>query len=956
MELEPDRGQTSLCEFLRSRADELVAIWSERVRALSPANEIPDLAIVDHLPEILARLATAVGSDQRVSLTEGPRAHAVDRLARGFDLREVVREYSILRRSVLELWEKQVGGPLDPREAKRLHLAIDEAVEESTVRFAGARERVLKALDRIAEAAVGTDDLDEFLRRLLQATLETSDVVDSGVVLLREGEWLRVRAAVGLEKDLDRRARVKVGQGFAGGVASKGAPSFLREAGGGVRALYGVPLLHGGECIGVAHIGSATAYEFSEEDKLLFRTMASRATGVIVQAELVRDLAQREIEFHALADNIAQLAWMADETGDVFWYNKRWFEYTGSTLDEVKGWGWQDLHDPEHRPRVVESFRRSIERGDPWEETFPLRGRDGKHRWFLSRAIPIKDGTGRVIRWFGTNTDITEQRETETKLRAAEARLRLAMEATRLGTWDLNLVTGEAQWSPGMKGIFGVQFQPPVGGSLDRIHPEDRRAVEAMLARSRDPGGDGQFASEYRVRVDAGGELRWVASRGRTFFDDHRRPVRMVGTTLDITPRKRAEIAARFLSDATAVLASSLDYLKTLEEVCRLAVPRVADWAAVTLVGADGRLSDVTVAHTDESRAEVLRRLLRQYPHDPDADTGAPAAIRSGRPELVREIDDDLLLRIAPAEEQRRVLRDLGFTSYLVVPMVARERVLGAITLASAEEGRRLDDVDLDTAQHLGRRAALAVDNARLYEDAREATRHREQVLAVVSHDLRNPLNAIQLAAKLLSTRLPEPHDRSVDRQVDTIARSADRMEHLIGDLLDVASIQARRLSVEPRSTAVGKLLDETIASHEGAAGQKGLALRCEGPAPDVAIRADPHRVLQVLANLIGNAIKFCSEGEIVVRAERDGREVVFSVRDTGPGIAPQELEQIFAPYWSSARHARAGTGLGLTISRGIVDAHGGRIWAESTVGAGSTFFFTLPVANDAGAVTAATR
>jgi PAS domain S-box-containing protein len=950
MALEREPPRTRLGDFLRGQQEELIATWTERVRQFSPAREISNLAIVDHLPEILARLTLAVSSNERVSLSDVPRAHAVDRLARGFDLREVVREYTILRQSILDLYESRVSATIDLHDVRRLHLAIDEAVEESATRFSSARERVLKALDRISEAALGTDDLDEFLQRLLEAMLETSDAVDSAVVLLRQGEWLRVRAAVGLATHLDGSAPVKVGDGFAGGVAARLRPEFVRDAGDGIRALYGVPLIHDGACIGVTHIGSATAYEFSEEDKLLFRTLASRATGVVVQTSLVHGLAQRELEFRALADNIVQLAWMADESGHVFWYNKRWFEYTGTTLDAMQDRSWQELCDSERGRHVVENFRHAIERGEYWEDTFPLRGKEGSYRWFLSHAVPIKDSSGRVIRWFGTHTDVTEQRETELELRAAEARLRLATEATQLGTWDLDLRNGEARWSSDMQRIFGIDFQPQVGWSLDVIHPDDREAVRAMLARSYDPHGDGRFALEYRVRVDPGREFRWVDSRGRTFFDERGHAIRMLGTTLDVTARKRAEVASKFLSDATAVLASSLDYSQTLAEVCRLAVPRVADWAAVTLLERDGRMKDVTVLHSDPSKTELMRRVRRQYPDRPDADAGVPAVIRSGQPELVREISDELLERMAPDAEQRRILRELGFKSYLVVPVVARERVLGAITFASAETARSFDDTDLETAQHLGRRAALAIDNARLYEEARQAMHVREQVLAVVSHDLRSPLSAIQLASSVLGSKLPETAGESAQRHVRTILRAADRMDHLIADLLDVASIQAGHLSVEPRSIAVGKLLDEAVANHEVAAGQKGIKLQREDSTPSIEIRVDPDRLLQVLANLIGNALKFCDDGDTIsVRAALEGRAVVFSVRDSGPGIAGDELEHLFEPYWSAAaRHARKGTGLGLYISRGIIDAHGGRIWAESTVGLGSTFVFTIPVTSDA--------
>jgi signal transduction histidine kinase len=369
----------------------------------------------------------------------------------------------------------------------------------------------------------------------------------------------------------------------------------------------------------------------------------------------------------------------------------------------------------------------------------------------------------------------------------------------------------------------------------------------------------------------------------------------------------------------------------------------------VMLVDRDHRMTDLIVIHADPSQAELVRRLISRYPQDPKADVGIAGAIRHARPELVRDISDELLERIAPDPEQRHLVRTLGLRSYVVVPMVARERVFGAIALGSSESGRAFDEHDLEIALHLGRRAALALDNARLYEDAREAIRLREQVLAIVSHDLRSPLSAVQLATTALARKLEPVTDHAVLRYVGTISRSIDRMKHLIDDLLDVASIQTGRLAVEPCAADISVLLEDAREAHAAAAAQKHLALRCECAAEGVRVRADPERILQVLANLLGNAIKFCPEGEtIVLHAEPRGAEVVVSVHDTGPGMSADDLTHLFEPYWSAPRHASKGIGLGLYISRCIVEAHGGRIWADSTLGVGSTVFFTLSVMHGA--------
>lgn len=272
-----------LYDFLRGHQEEIIRNWTSRMRSLAPARDLSTAAIVDHLPQILARLADVVESvhtGKSVSLENLPYDHAVDRLSRGFDLDQIVLEYSLLRRCVLDLWKSDVEPTIDLSELGRLDTAFDDVILQSTVRYARARERLLKALDRVSEAALGSADLSSFLQDLARATLEGTESVDTCGVLLREGDTFRLRAAVGLEEDLDRRFSSEIGEGFAGHVAEARQPLSWRDAAAdarvkspairakGVRALYGVPLMRDDKVIGVAHIGSLSASEFSEEDKL----------------------------------------------------------------------------------------------------------------------------------------------------------------------------------------------------------------------------------------------------------------------------------------------------------------------------------------------------------------------------------------------------------------------------------------------------------------------------------------------------------------------------------------------------------------------------------------------------------------------------------------------------------------------------------------------------------------
>jgi PAS domain S-box-containing protein len=244
----------------------------------------------------------------------------------------------------------------------------------------------------------------------------------------------------------------------------------------------------------------------------------------------------------------------------------------------------------------------------------------------------------------------------------------------------------------------------------------------------------------------------------------------------------------------------------------------------------------------------------------------------------------------------------------------------------------------------VGAIATEITDRKRMEEELRMAVRARDRVLAVVSHDLRTPLNTIQLASANLLGQLPdEPRGR---RHVEMIQRSCLRMEHLIADLLDMVSIGAGRLSVEPKPERAHDIVREAWELHCPLAHEKGVALTRHDLAEGAFILCDRQRIMQVFANLIGNALKFCRPGDAVgIHAERLGHAVRFGVEDTGPGIAPEVLDRLFDPYWQGSE-TRSGVGLGLFISSGIVERHGGRIDVESAVGRGSRFSFTLPLAS----------
>jgi signal transduction histidine kinase len=270
---------------------------------------------------------------------------------------------------------------------------------------------------------------------------------------------------------------------------------------------------------------------------------------------------------------------------------------------------------------------------------------------------------------------------------------------------------------------------------------------------------------------------------------------------------------------------------------------------------------------------------------------------------------------------------------------------LGALTLVTSGSGRRYDEADLSLAADVARRAAIVVEHARLFHEAEQATRARDDVLAVVAHDLRNPLHTVTMAVSLMLENTPIERTQE-RRQVEIVRRAADRMNRMIQDLLDVKRMESGRLTVEMKPEAVDAIVTDTVEMLRPLASGSAIVLEALVPENLPRVIADAARIQQVLSNLVGNAVKFTPrQGRITVCAERLEGEVRFGVIDTGPGIPAEQLPHIFGRFWQAKPSDRRGIGLGLAIAKGIVEAHSGRIWVESHVGLGSTFYFTLPIA-----------
>jgi signal transduction histidine kinase len=397
---------------------------------------------------------------------------------------------------------------------------------------------------------------------------------------------------------------------------------------------------------------------------------------------------------------------------------------------------------------------------------------------------------------------------------------------------------------------------------------------------------------------------------------------------------ERGERHAAFLAAAGQDLTSSLDYEQTIQTLARLIVPNLAEMCIVDVTEPGGGLRRAAGAHRDPAQRARLEKTIGHTFHD--VPESIVRIMQSREPHLVGGASGLMNYLNATATDPSRPL--------ILAPLVSRGQTLGILAAAGAVDRPYAPD-DVAVFAELARHASLAMDNARLYQESQLAVRARDEVLAIVSHDLRNPLNAIMLAASLMKTSsTAPPEDRE---QIDTIELSARRMNRLIADLLDVTRMEGgKKLPIEPAPADVNALFDEAFELFKAQAASASVSLQSHRHDKLPPVLADRHRIMQVLSNLIGNSLKFTPAGGVVsLSAEQKDDHVLVTLADSGPGIPKEHLGKIFSRYWQEKRTERLGAGLGLPIAKGIVEAHGGEIWVESEQGKGTKFFFTLPLA-----------
>lgn len=640
---------------------------------------------------------------------------------------------------------------------------------------------------------------------------------------------------------------------------------------------------------------------------------------------LRRSLDERQI-FEALIQNSSDFIAIMDVKGRPTYINAAGRRLIGLEADAPVGdTKFSDYFPTNEQESAEVIFKSLFEKGYWHGETY-------FRHWKSEEKIPVsadyfmiyEPQSGRFLGMGTITRDISDIKKALQEIEHLKERFELSLQGANLGSWDWNIQTGEVFWNDRwaqMRGFKLDEIKHTIDTWANSIHPDDIGRVEKILKDCLE-GRRENYDAEFRTLTKSGKWI-WIHDRGKIFSrDENGRPLRMVGNELDITGKKKVENLLKFLAEAGTILSSTLGYENTLKSVGELSVRQLADVCVLEIFDEEGKFPRfVTVA--EHEKDWIVDIIMNRNSDRPFIETNETLFIENPGPEL----------------------QALGIKSAIAIPLMVHGKCLGIISYLTDGKSRSYTEVEVPMAEEFTRLSALSIRNAILYREEKEASKMREDVLAVVSHDLKNPLSFIHLVAQMIQ-RSEKPDKEKVIEFGTKISNAAGQMQVLINDLLDFAKLKSGTLSVEKRAVRFDEVISMVIDQLRLQAENKkqNLTINLYPDIPE--IDADPYRMAQILTNLLDNAIKFTPEGgEVMLWATKGEEGILVTVSDNGPGIEAELLPKIFERFWQAKRTKHMGSGLGLAIVKGLVEAHHGKVWVESKLGKGTSFSFSVPFA-----------
>ncbi|MBI2765831.1 MAG: GAF domain-containing protein [Chloroflexi bacterium] len=716
--------------------------------------------------------------------------------------------------------------------------------------------------------------------------------------------------------------------------------------------------------------------------------------------------------FRTMANAAPVLIWVADATTACTFFNQQWLDFTGKSLAAEIGDGWAEGVHPEDLDACLAIYLGSFAERKPFEMEYRLRHNSGSYRWLLDRGAPHYNAAGEFDGYIGSCIDITERREAEWSVRfLADAGSRLSASLdypAALQTLADQAVAGFADWSavtmtedlaegPGLirfahrdpsqlaKIANVMAFREGEPKFLRSVAPVLKTGKPVLLANLAD--GDlrrsARSEAHYQAIVTAGarsaivapliardrtaGALMLVRGEGSAPFTGRdlaiatefaNRGALALDNARLYSGAQRANDALQLLADAGTELSTSLDLDEALANFGRLIVPRFADICTVDLIEPDGTLRRPVLAHVNPEKAAVAEELRRRYPPPERPDSDELRRLIRGEPQFFPVVTDEMLQAGARDEWHLAALRKMAPVSAIIVPLVAHGRTFGALSFISSDSGRHFDETDYDIGRQLGRRAALSIDNGRLYASAQEiearlletndalrrANDAKDEFLGMMSHELRTPLTVINGGARILRARSGQLEESAKDSIISDIEQESDRLFRMVENLLAMAHLDfTEEVSLEP--VLAQRLVERVVEAFNRRRPDRKVIITTQGEIPPLC--AEATYLEQIVRNLLSNADKYSPAGPpIEVTLRREGAEAAVTVKDRGVGIAADEAEMIFQRFYRSERTARliGGSGVGLALCRRLLEAMSGHIWAQPREGGGLEVTFTLPV------------